>query len=389
MNSNNKLIQMPIHQIVIQNKILNCHGDFSKWRSFIDSFTALIHENKMLSEVQKLCYLRSSLSGDALNTIQSLETTEINYKIALDIIKEKFSSTRRIVYSHVQAVLNLKYNKLKTFTNTIEQNLCCLNTFDINTEAWEAILVPLFLSKLERNVEQEWNIHINSLISKNTLPTCKQLINFLNERSDVFDSTSHYKQNATKPKLHVLTSSVSNESNCIVCTKNHPLYRCSKFLSKSIRERIQIVKNAKNCFNCLNSGHFNTTCKASKCRTCGLNHSTLLHINKEPSNQFETDTQSIQSTSKDNIVNCVSAFASKFETLLATAEVFISGNDGKLHKARALLDLAATSNFVTENLVQRLQLKTHKYEFNINAFNKKSSTLNACKYFVSNKGLQF
>lgn len=51
---------------------------------------------------------------------------------------------------------------------------------------------------------------------------------------------------------------------------------------------------------------------------------------------------------------------------------------GKDHLIRLLLDPAATNNFITKDLVKRLQLKTHENSFDISGFNNNTSTLTSC-----------
>ena len=48
-------------------------GKYHEWFPFFDSFNAIIHSNASVSNVQKLQYLRSCLTGDASNIISSLE----------------------------------------------------------------------------------------------------------------------------------------------------------------------------------------------------------------------------------------------------------------------------------------------------------------------------
>lgn len=60
-------------------------GSYLGWASFHDVFSALIHVNVNLSPIQKFFYLRSSLSGEALNAIKCLETTTNNYEKAWSI----------------------------------------------------------------------------------------------------------------------------------------------------------------------------------------------------------------------------------------------------------------------------------------------------------------
>lgn len=357
-------------------------GNFMHWLSFKDSFTALIHDRKDLSDVQKLIYLRSSLKGDAFNSINSLETTNSNYLVAFNIIQEKYSNTRRIVYKHVDNLLNLKCNELKSYVTTIEQNICCLNTLNVNPDSWDPILVPLLTSKLEKRIIQDWDLHVNSIVNQTEFPSTQQLLKFLSDRSDIYQTVIS-KQVIQKPKIqtNVLTSTVNTNTNvnCILCNTNHMIFYCKKFLQKNVNDRIKLIKTAKACFNCLKIGHFTNNCKATKCKLCNAAHNTLLHTNQENvTKEKELLKQTNDVANKDNVVNCVSTFAANHETLLATAEVFITDKNGKMHKVRALLDPAATSNFVTEDLVRRLNLKTHENTFGVNAFNKGSVTLNSC-----------
>lgn len=55
-------------------------GDYLEWTAFSDMFNSLIHNNTQLSNVQKLHYLKSSLSGEAAALIHPLQTTDNNYE---------------------------------------------------------------------------------------------------------------------------------------------------------------------------------------------------------------------------------------------------------------------------------------------------------------------
>lgn len=178
-------------------------GDLSKWMSFKDTFEALIHNDNGLSDVQKLCYMRSSLKGDALKTIQCLKTTNSNYRIAYETITNKFSHRRRIVYSHVMSLLNHKCVQLKESINSIEQNLCCLNALEVDTRSWDPILVPLILNKIDKRLVQEWELHVSTTYLRDFLPETKDLLKFLTERSEIFN-TINLKQNTQSDTVRPL-----------------------------------------------------------------------------------------------------------------------------------------------------------------------------------------
>ena len=101
-------------------------GNYINWRAFEDAFCAFVDKNETLSDVQKLCYLKSQLKGDAFELIKSLETMTQNYNLAFDLIRERFNHYRRIVYRYINTLLNTKYVSAKSFTNSVDQHIQCL-----------------------------------------------------------------------------------------------------------------------------------------------------------------------------------------------------------------------------------------------------------------------
>lgn len=76
-------------------------GKYEEWASFHDMYTAVIHDNKGLTTVQKFFYLRSSLSDDAANCIKCLATTEANYAAAWASLVKRYSNKKILVQTHV------------------------------------------------------------------------------------------------------------------------------------------------------------------------------------------------------------------------------------------------------------------------------------------------
>lgn len=65
------------------------NSDLENWVSFIDTFNALFHNNPSLSNVQRLDYLKSSVSDTAADVIKSFSITSDNYQAAYDEIFKK------------------------------------------------------------------------------------------------------------------------------------------------------------------------------------------------------------------------------------------------------------------------------------------------------------
>lgn len=56
-------------------------GDYNHWLEFKDIFTALVHDNDTLTNIQRFYYLRASLVKEAAQSIKSLQVSSDNYAL--------------------------------------------------------------------------------------------------------------------------------------------------------------------------------------------------------------------------------------------------------------------------------------------------------------------
>lgn len=68
----------------------NC--DNENWASFIDTFNALFHNNPGLTNVQRLHYLKSSISNTAADVKKSVSITSDNYQAAYDELVKQYKN---------------------------------------------------------------------------------------------------------------------------------------------------------------------------------------------------------------------------------------------------------------------------------------------------------
>ncbi|KAK9694405.1 Protein of unknown function (DUF1759) [Popillia japonica] len=107
-------------------------GDYTSWQQFYDGFLAMIHNNNSLSNVQKLCYLKSQLRGEPANMLSSLKTIDSNYETAFNALCKRYNKKRLIIDNHVRKILMLEpiasytkdsHIKLRNFINHLENNM--------------------------------------------------------------------------------------------------------------------------------------------------------------------------------------------------------------------------------------------------------------------------
>ena len=156
-----------------------------------------------------------------------------------------------------------------------------------------------------------------------------------------------------------MANSKSTPAHCVLCThEKHPLYACPKFKLLPHEEKISTLKENHLCMNCLNSGHFVKHCKSiHKCRKCQRPHHTLLHVEAQDNSSVRPSTSTESSNSNDPTrITSHTAVRLKSSSLLMTCRVLVTAPDGSTIEARALLDNASSTSFVSERLVQSLCL---------------------------------
>ena len=205
---------------------------------------------------------------------------------------------------------------------------------------------------------------------KSDMPHYNDVLEFINLRAQASETiTSESKPRFIPRKPYQPSRSVASfaagardsDPNCVVCkTERHPLYVCPHFKSLSHDKMLSTLKTNGICMNCLRAGHFSKQCHSlNRCRKCQQPHHTLLH----------TDAITVKTSYPPNGESIVSsnhtATGITSNTLLMTCKVSVKAPDGTSIRARALLDSASSASFVSERLVQGLNLPLSHHNLKI------------------------
>lgn len=74
---------------------------------FWERFEVAVNSTK-IPDVNKFIYLKSVLDGDALAAVRGLAMTPDNYGVAKEIILDRFGRKEKIIFHHVECLLNFK-----------------------------------------------------------------------------------------------------------------------------------------------------------------------------------------------------------------------------------------------------------------------------------------
>lgn len=348
-------------------------GISTDWMNFKNTFDSLIHSNQSLNAVQKMHYLITSLTGEALICIKHLPISDANYLVAYNLLKARFENIRLMADLHVEIILSSQpvkpHDNLRKFISLLKENLGALEALHFPVQEWSFILLHIVLRKLPKELRIDFEIQHKS----EKIPSCDQLLKFLegqclaNEMaSGIVSENTQQRENSNKvsSKAYDFKNRSSNNSNlksfvsniaikCLACNSPHGLHKCDQFLNLSEKDRYLFVKEHNLCLNCLVQGKHNAkNCQSRfSCKNCQARHHTLLHFPKKVVENPEPQENSSEPIAFTTVYNKTNT-----SVLLSTAYVDILDKNGVFQKARVLLDSASQANFMSENCVKRLGL---------------------------------
>ena len=343
-------------------------GDYTQWQPFWDKFTAIVHRNSELPTVSKFTYLQSLLKGEALAAINGLALTEANYETARVLLDKRFGRKDRIVFGHIQALLNLP-TQVKTtqdlwaLHDKLQTHIRSLETLEITGATYGVILIPIVLHKLPENIRLEWaRVSDKEETSEKEESNLTALLTFLHqeivrrERSQTFtpaeppSSTKKPAGRYTSSALHTSSGS-SNTVSCNVCSKGHATEKCYSWKRLNVDSRKNQCFSKGLCFNCLMFHKVRDCRQKAKCRCPklpGKHHPVLCKcddthdLGKDEKEDIPKDVKSL------NVVN-----HSLRQTVLQVAEVTANESNEKMN---ILFDSGSDKSYISSSCVKRLGL---------------------------------
>ena len=356
-------------------KIPTFSGNYRDWSRFKNLFLSKVDKSTRLSDAEKLDYLLSLVTGEALNFIKNFQINDANYSTAWETLLGLYNRPYLIADDIIDALVNApavdsKRSNIRNLYGLFQETVDCLDNLGDYYRTRDPWIINLIVRKLDKDTAALWAKEV----CEEDRPSVTSLLRLLKETSD---SMRVLKKDHSEQHVK---SSVKNLStfvgDCFVCHKNHRIFQCDLFSSMSVGDREKLIKSQSRCINCLGSGHFLSNCQSKRsCNTCKKRHHTLLHsANYHNSNKTNTsgdnkgkktdgsallpsNQTSEPSTSTGGILQVnFSTYDKGSSVILPTALVDLYTRNGGVFTCRALLDTGAEVSFITEDCLRRLKL---------------------------------
>ena len=138
-------------------------GDILAWPEFWDLFSVAVHDNQQYSPVEKFVHLKGHLDGEAAKCLQGLATTNDNYGVAVNILKQRFGSETRRKESLMASLLNTpRFNdgedlkSLRGFIDELTAKVRALEVLQISQDNYSPLLLPILKSRIPESWRLQW-----------------------------------------------------------------------------------------------------------------------------------------------------------------------------------------------------------------------------------------
>lgn len=384
-------------------------GEYLEYPQFMDTFNALVHnaQNRGMTDVRRFGLLKSSLTGKALDAIANLPLVAGNYKVALDILKERFFKQRLIFTSYIRKLWDTQKasntNSLRHLCDTYASIRKGLELIATPEEITSGITIHLLLTKCDQKTVEEWE---RLSATKDTLPSENEFDDFLRKRCTQLEGIEYSLKMSTKPqpqpqtpvtnqmrvKLRSNTVSKGPQSKCPLCSSSHEFVKCGEFLNETPKGRYVTAKRLHLCVKCLAPSKGHKNCNVA-CETCTGAHHHLLHFDASPIDQSkhqkvpmsantaqmitdnaETNGNHVASV---NDVNRNQDPSCDTYTFLATALVHARTVDGNYIPLRVLFDGGSQLNLISDRARSLLGVPTIKttHHIQLSGINNSKVTL--------------
>ncbi|XP_036147491.1 uncharacterized protein LOC118647197 [Monomorium pharaonis] len=372
-------------------------GDPLAWESYRDLFLSLVGDVPDLAPVQKLQYLKTTLSGEAAEAVANMEMTSAGFDLAWSELKSRYDNRRVLLASHMRAFLGSPAvtrpspAELKRLSSSVMRVRRSFESLGRPVAHWDDWFVHVIVEKMDPSSRLFWEA---SLKTTTDFPTLTQLREFLQTRIRSLEAAnvkaSPQPAASGKPekkKVSALATSTTGKSanRCSLCQGNHLFNYCPRFKALSVPQRRDHAKKQGACSNCLKLKHAVSDCPSDlRCLRCGDKHHTLLHIpdassagNADSAAKEKDAGSGAVASSSSAVTASVAVLTSQSggQVLLSTAQLICSDTEGREITIRALLDSGSEASFVTDRVAQQLCLPRRRVRIPVSGIQGQTSSV--------------
>ena len=303
-------------------EIMKFDGDPLKYWPFIRTFKNTV-DKKGTDPGQKLACLMQYCTGSVNRLLQYCLVSEPQrgYQLALELLEERFGNNFVIAQEWVRKITKGPQVKGKAELRVYADELRCaqetLVAMGQEEELNNSHQLLAIVEKLPQHLKTRWLRENHSIRERNRRQAnLTDIVRFVDKAAEevsdpVFGSIAPEDRSTKRsdkgvPRSflvhtvdHNMVRSTHDSKKCPCCEESHPIWKCHKFKTLSVKERFAHVRQKGLCANCFGKGHFAKDCRkplVCDVNGCGRKHSKFLHLPDGKGNESARSTSIPQST---------------------------------------------------------------------------------------------
>lgn len=355
-------------------------GEICEWQGFWSRYETAIHNNERLSKTDKFSYLKSFLFGTAASAVAGLALSDINYDMAIDLLKKWFGRKDLVINAHMNKLLNMTPVKRATDVSALRKlyDDLDLDALGVVADTYGSLLCPILLKMIPEDIALKFTKSEADNVLK-----AKELMDFLKLEVESRERTVNLTQKregsqnewrnagtveerAPERRMRrtnsgTMASSAAtfhtwspNDSDCLFCGK--PDHRSPDCTESTVDIRREKLRRLGRCFVCLCPRHIARNCRAHgiECEQCGKRHHKTI-CNQQSIQTRETTTKTEVDTAQAQC-SVSSGDCNGKAVLLQTATIWVDAPQ-QSQIAKCLLDGGSQCSFNREDISRALNLR--------------------------------
>ncbi|XP_033212097.1 uncharacterized protein LOC117169707 [Belonocnema kinseyi] len=137
-------------------------GVYMEWPAFRDLFDSMVRRDTELPNVQKIHYLKLSVSGEPAQLIASIPTTEVNFDRAWQALVKRYDNAPLLVNSYLTKLFSLKSlskessTELRSLLDDTCEVISALASLNRPTDQWDDLIVFMTAQRLDAITRKAW-----------------------------------------------------------------------------------------------------------------------------------------------------------------------------------------------------------------------------------------
>ncbi|KRX51142.1 hypothetical protein T05_9409 [Trichinella murrelli] len=328
-------------------------GDVTRFREFWDQFEASVHQQTDLCDATMMAYLRSCLTGVALDALQGLSAANQGYETAVQRLKGCFDRPQVAVRQHIIRFFRTlsKSSDLSAICDECHRGVYSLTALGKDPRngglSTAEVIIAVARERLPNSVRIQWDkltMENQSLVAY--LPG---FLRFLHEQVELADTTRRARDLRLEDKRSENASEKQGSSGkgretqktvaffhsavaavCGFCQKQHTIAECASLKQASRQKQREMATRYRLCFCCLKPGHVSSACKTDRRR-------------KRPASKDSSAVVSVGTTTTERV-----------QETPTTIKVRAFGDAGSGITVTCLLDTGAEYSFIREDVASAL-----------------------------------